>query len=176
MDPATFLPPQVPSMDPATNSRQQAVAVSGAGHSDDKAYFKKLEYTINDCKTDLAEQQDMFGSAGDAIMNESAPEKKRGRGEGDSDEPKGVKHFHIGKWRVDEAVQQLGGDYCKWFYANVPQEHRVQEVNSYVAKALEQLHPEQLLTILAMQNIEQIHVLYVMLEENERVKHKQIKK
>ena len=181
-EPVQSVPHPVPSMPfssvasmptvEAPSSLQQAASGGGTGSESDDAYFNELDLTIQAAKNAVVEHKFLLGSMADEEMPEvDAPEKKK-RGRGETASPgEGTKQFFIASWRVEEAVQQIGGSYVKWFIESVPEEFRVDEINVYVAKAMDQLPPEKRQQVLAIPNKEQIPAIYVFLEETKQAKY-----
>jgi hypothetical protein len=73
----------------------------------------------------------------------------------------GVKQFHIGEYRLAEALDQLGIDYKTWLHANVKPEHHLEEVNRHCLKLIFDLPlVEQRIAVLSLPNSEQIPAIF----------------
>ena len=159
---------------PPTVQKSQQTSQPMTVQDGDKALFEQIDNAILEGKNAINEHQDIFGIMADEGMgvNENGEEKatsKRGRTESEATSKKedGVKAFFISKYRVDEAIDQIGADFRAWIDAEVATEHRKDAVNKYLADKFALLDPDEQLQICTMAHKDQIPAMGVMLSEKD---------
>lgn len=162
-----------PKAQPRKSSLQAAAASKAAPSAGgDAPLFASIDQAIKDGQQAVLERDNIFGAMGDEDMGEEGEQKKRSRGDTLSiQDPQGNdKNFWISKWRVDEVITQIGGDYATWINECVAPGGRQAEVNRFLAAQMEGLESDQQREIRCLPLEEQIPALHLMVQQQEEVR------
>lgn len=129
-----------------------------------------LDNAINEGKAAVLERDSMFGSMGDEEMGAEGEKKKRAIEDTKAGtEEDGRKEFWVSKWRVDEAIHQIGGEFKVWILKDVAPMERQAQVNKYLEEQMAKLTYDEQLHVRTLPNNEQIPLLGSILTEKAKL-------